>query len=116
MAISIVVSGSAGSTTITSSTLSVANVSNVAASAMAVSISGLTATNLEAALLELAGNDFRQDTAPTGSQVTEGDTWYDTNDNQLKIYRETSVGTFGWVPIMIGNSSTDSDTLDAGAF
>ena len=44
------------------------------------------------------------------------DTWYDIDDNQLKVYRETSSGVFEWVPIMIGNISDDSDTLDAGAF
>ncbi len=36
--------------------------------------------------------------------------------NQLKIYREVSSGTFQFVPIMIGNDSADSDTVDAGAF
>lgn len=76
----------------------------------------VTAENLQTALEQLADQDFRTDSAPTGSNIEEGDTWYDTNDNQLKVYRETSTGNFEFVPIMIGNDSPDSDTLDAGAF
>ena len=76
----------------------------------------ITATNIQEALEQLADQDFRGTTTPTGSNIEEGDTWYDTDDNQLKVYRETSVGVFEWVPIIIGNISPDSDTLDAGAF
>ena len=76
----------------------------------------ITATNLQDALEQLADQNFQQDNTPTGSQVNEGDTWYDTEDNQYKIYRETSSGVFQWVPIMVGSAEDDSDTLDAGAF
>ena len=76
----------------------------------------VTATNLNEAIQQLADQNFRSDDTPTGSNVEEGDTWYDTDDNQLKVYRETSSGVFEWVPIMVGNISEDSDTLDAGAF
>ncbi len=76
----------------------------------------VTATNLRDAVQQLADQDFRSDDAPSGPNVEEGDTWYDTNDNQLKVYRETSEGNFEFVPIMIGDDSPDSDTLDAGAF
>jgi len=76
----------------------------------------VTATNLNEAIQQLADQNFRSDDTPTGSNVDEGDTWYDTDDNQLKVYRETSDGVFEWVPIMIGNISEDSDSLDAGAF
>ena len=75
----------------------------------------ITATDLQRALEQLADQDFRSDSEPTVN-VEEGDTWYDTEDNQLKVYRETSTGVFEWVPIMVGNISEDSDTLDAGAF
>ena len=71
---------------------------------------------LDNALKELADQNFRGDSTPTGSYIEEGDTWYDTDDNQLKVYRETSSGVFEWVPIMVGNISPDSDTLDGGAF
>ena len=79
-------------------------------------ISGLSATNVQDAIEELAGQNFQQANTPTGSQVSEGDTWYDTDDDQYKIYRETSSGVFQWVPIMVGSADGDSDTLDAGAF
>ena len=81
----------------------------------------ITATNVQLALQQQDQN-FRSDTAPTGSIVagvstlSEGDTWYDTNDEQFKVYRETSSGVYEWVPIIVGDSSGDSDTLDAGAF
>tara|TARA_Y100001938_G_scaffold127865_1_gene181125 strand:+ start:276 stop:656 length:381 start_codon:yes stop_codon:yes gene_type:complete len=73
---------------------------------------------VEGALNFLANQFFVQTTAPTSSttDLAEGDLFYDTDDNQLKIYRETSSGTFEFVPIMIGNDSADSDTVDAGAF
>ena len=56
--------------------------------------------------------------APSASttNLAEGDLFYDTDDNQLKIYREITSGNFEFVPIMIGNNSADSDTVDAGSF
>ncbi len=82
----------------------------------------LTASNVSDALKQLADQNFRSDAAPVGSTVagastiSEGDTWYDTDDNQLKVYRETSTNVFEWVPIIVGAAADDSDTLDAGAF
>ena len=82
----------------------------------------ITATNVSDALKQLADQDFRGTTAPSGSTVAgvatvaEGDTWYDTNDDQFKVYRETSTGTFEWVPIIVGAASGDSDTIDAGSY
>ena len=75
-------------------------------------------STVEGALNFLANQFFVQTTAPTSSttDLAEGDLFYDTDDNQLKIYREVSTGTFSFVPIMIGNDSSDSDTVDAGAF
>lgn len=75
-------------------------------------------TTVEGALNFLANQFFVSTTAPTSSttDLAEGDLYYDTDDNQLKIYRETSTGNFEFVPIMIGNSSADSDTVDAGSF
>lgn len=82
----------------------------------------ITATNVQDALKQLADQNFRSDNTPTGSVIggtstlAEGDTWYDTNDEQFKVYRETSTGTFEFVPIIVGEASSNSDTLDAGAF
>ena len=76
----------------------------------------ISSTNLQTVLQGLADQDFRGTSAPTGSTVSEGDTWYATDDDQLKVYRETSSGNFAWVPIMVGNISADSDTIDAGSY
>ena len=75
----------------------------------------ITSSTLQDALEELADQDFRGTSTPT-TNVQEGDTWYDTDDDQLKVYRETSTGNFAWVPIMVGNISPDSDTIDAGSY
>ena len=87
-----------------------------AANVIVVPYGTITSTNLQDALEELADQDFRSSTQPDSPNVDEGDTWYDTQNNQLKVYRETSIGVFEWVPIIVGNISPDSDTLDAGAF
>jgi len=76
----------------------------------------ITSTNLQTALQQLADQDFRGASAPSGSTVQEGDTWYDTDDDQFKVYRETSTGTFQWVPIIVGAAAGDSDTVDAGSY
>ena len=98
-------------------------VSGAASDAQGISFNNPVGTlssenTVEGALNFLANQFFVQTTAPTSSttDLAEGDLFYDTDDNQLKIYRETSVGTFEFVPIMIGNDSADSDTVDAGAF
>lgn len=73
----------------------------------------ITATNVQDALAQLADQDFRTATTPTGINVQEGDTWYDTDDNMYKVYREISPGVFGWTNIIVAN---DTESLDAGAF
>ena len=73
----------------------------------------ITASNVSDALKQLADQDFRSTTTPSGTNVSEGDTWYDTDDNIIKVYRETSVGVFEWTNLVV----TDADSfLDAGAF
>lgn len=82
-------------------------------------VGSLTGTdNVEDALNFLANQFYVATTAPSSdtTNLAEGDLFYDTDDNQLKIYRETSTGNFEFVPIMIGNESADSDTVDAGGF
>jgi|SRR5210317_739774 len=90
--------------------------SATAASIVVTPTGTITATNVQEALAQLAAQDFRSTTTPTGSNIDEGDTWFNTETETLSVYRETSPGTYEWVPIMIGNDSPDSDTLDAGAF
>jgi len=78
----------------------------------------LTANNVSDALKQLADQQFRGTTPPADgtANLEEGDLFYDTDDNQVKVYRETSSGVFEFVPIIVGDASGDSDTLDAGAF
>lgn len=73
----------------------------------------ITAGTVQGALEQLADQDFRSDDAPTGTNVQEGDTWYDTDDNLMKVYREISSGVFAWTNLVV--AETD-ETLDAGAF
>jgi len=73
----------------------------------------VTATNVQAALEQLADQDFRSTGTPTGANVQEGDTWYDTDDNVIKVYRETSLGVFEWTNLVVTDAD---DLLDAGAF
>jgi hypothetical protein len=73
----------------------------------------ITATNVQGALEQLADQDFRSTGTPTGTNVQEGDTWYDTDDNVIKVYRETSSGVFEWTNLVVTDAD---DLLDAGAF
>ena len=57
-----------------------------AANVTVVPYNTITSTNLRDALKELADQDFRGTSTPTGSNIQEGDTWYDTDDDQLKVY------------------------------
>ncbi len=66
------------------------------------------------ALGVLADQFFRSDTAPTGSTLEEGDLWYDTNDDQLMVYRETSPSNFEFVPL--ASATGTMDNLDGGGF
>lgn len=76
----------------------------------------VTSTNLQTAIEQLADQDFRSPSTPTGSNIEEGDTWYNTDTDQFYVYRRISETELAWVPIMVGNESPNSDTLDAGAF
>lgn len=110
------VSVPAATRTVSINNSTVPSVTNDAATLPYTPTGSLTGETVQEAIDELAGNDFRSDNQPSGAQVAEGDTWYDTDDNQYKIYRETSSGVFQWVPIMVGSAGGDSDTMDAGAF
>jgi hypothetical protein len=76
----------------------------------------ITATDLQTALEQLADQYFRQNETPTGPNIEEGDMWYDKDDDQLKAYRETSIGVFEWVPVILGDPTATSDIVDAGAY
>jgi len=74
----------------------------------------ITATNLEDAINELANQQFSSASAPTGVYINEGDIWYETDTENLYVYREVSSGVFNWVPIVIGTANSDS--LDGGLY
>jgi hypothetical protein len=113
------INATAQTTTLTISAAIGGDTSDAAGITLTSPVGTLTGTdNVEDALNFLANQFFVSTTAPTSdtTNLAEGDLYYDTDDNQLKIYRETSSGTFEFVPIMIGNDSADSDTVDAGSF
>lgn len=96
------------------------SVSAVAPSATSAASVGVTpyntisATNIQGALEQLADQFFRSASEPSGSTLSEGDLWYDTDDDQLKVYRETSSNVFQFVPLA---AATDTmDNLDGGLF
>ena len=76
----------------------------------------ITASNVQDALEQLADQFFRSNEAPSAStqNLSEGDFFYDLNDNQLKVYRETSSGVFQFVPL--AQATGDMETVDAGSF
>lgn len=73
----------------------------------------VTATNVQVALEQLADQNFRTTNTPSGSNISEGDQWYDLDDNILKVYREVSSGNFAWTNVVV----TEVDgTLDGGTY
>jgi len=83
---------------------------NVGAIGNIIPAGGSVATALEI----LADQSFRSDTAPTGNNLEQGDLWYDTNDDQLMVYRETSPNNFEFVPL--ASATGTMDNLDGGGF
>tara|TARA_Y100000361_G_C11052950_1_gene286271 strand:- start:230 stop:643 length:414 start_codon:yes stop_codon:yes gene_type:complete len=108
---------------ITEDTTSV-SVSAVPATTTADSISTtahgtITAETVQGALEQLADQFFRQTSEPTGDNLGEGDLWYDTANEQLKVYREVS-GGFQWQALVSGGfisgEASTMDKLDGGLF
>ena len=91
------------------------SVPSVSAQDIAITPTGsITATNLEDAINELANQQFSSASAPTGVYINEGDIWYETDTENLYVYREVSPGVFNWMPIVIGTANSDS--LDGGLY
>ena len=113
------ITATAQTTTLTISSAVASSINDASAITFTSPVGTLGGTdNVEDALNFLANQFYVATTAPSSdtTNLAEGDLFYDTDDNQLKIYRETSTGNFEFVPIMIGNESADSDTVDAGGF
>ena len=78
---------------------------SIAASQISVAASGITATNVKDALTELSGKvPTSQATAPTGQAAQEGDLWYDTDDDQLYVRRNST-----WTEIVQEDLTGDID-------
>jgi hypothetical protein len=74
----------------------------------------ITATVLQEALEQLADQNFRGTTPPSGVNIEVGDTWYDTVNNVLYVYRTFNSVT-DWYPLVNSDAETP-DHLDGGAF
>ena len=72
--------------------------------------------NLQEALEDLADQFFRQSATPSGSNLGEGDLWYDTANEELRVYRQVS-GGYEWHTIAAaGGDSPTMNTLDGCSF
>ena len=72
--------------------------------------------NVQDALADLAEQFFRQSATPSGDNLGEGDLWYDTANEELRVYRQVS-GGYEWHTIAAaGGSSPTMNTLDGGSF
>ena len=63
---------------------------SINSSAIPHSSTNVTASNVRDAIEEVATQIAVGTTAPTGAAVTEGDLWYDTDDDQLFVRRDSS--------------------------
>ena len=98
----------------TSTTLEIAtSLGSQEASAINYSPTGrMASTTVQGALDEIAGDFFVQDGTPSGSQLNEGDLWYDTDDDEIKVYRESTWQTLAGA----GGTAETMLTLDGGSF
>ena len=73
--------------------------------------------NVQDALADLAEQFFRQAATPSGSNLGEGDLWYDTANEELRVYREVSTSVYEWHTIAAaGGTNPTMNTLDGGSF
>ena len=76
----------------------------------------LAGGNVQDALGDLADQFFRQSSTPSGSNLAEGDLWYNTSSEELFVYRQVSGGYEWHTFASAGGSSPTSFTLDGGSF
>ena len=100
--------------------ISVVPASTIASAIGSVAYANITATNIQTAIEQLADQFYRGSTTPTGTNLGEGDLWYDTANEELRVYREISSGSFAWIALAAGGYITGEtslmDKLDGGLF
>ena len=74
---------------------------------------GVSSTNVQSALQELA-DQFTITTSQPGSP-SEGDLFYDTDDNVLQVYADAD-GSRQWLTILRAGAADDMQRLDGGSF
>ena len=73
--------------------------------------------SVQEALEDLADQFFRQSATPSGANLAEGDMWYDTANDELRVYREVSTGVYEWHTIAAAQGTNPTmNTLDGGSF
>ena len=100
--------------------ISVVPASTIASAIGSVAYANITATNIQTAIEQLADQFYRGSTTPSGTNLGEGDLWYDTANEELRVYREISSGSFAWIALVAGGYITGEtslmDKLDGGYF
>lgn len=125
MAVTVTVTETQGNNVTITDNKTVVTTNNVATSiASQISftpVGTITATNIQDAMHQLADQEFVQATAPlvSDTNLEEGDLWYNTTDNKLMVYRNTT-----WEEIIISSQLSESSgtteysdvTLNGGYF
>ena len=100
--------------------ISVVPASTIASAIGSVAYANITATNIQTAIEQLADQFYRGSTTPSGTNLGEGDLWYDTANEELRVYREISSGSFAWIALVAGGyvagETSLMDKLDGGFF
>ena len=100
--------------------ISVVPASTVASAIGSTAYGPISATTVQAAIEQLADQFYRGSTTPSGTNLGEGDLWYDTANEELRVYREISTGSFAWIALVAGGYVTGEtslmDKLDGGFF
>ena len=100
--------------------ISVVPASTIASAIGSTAYGSITATNIQTALEQLADQFYRGSSTPSGTNLGEGDLWYDTAEEELRVYREISSGSFAWIALVAGGYATGEtslmDKLDGGFF
>ena len=100
--------------------LSVSSGMGPASSIVSTAYNTISATNVQTAIEQLADQFYRSTGAPSGTNLAEGDLWYDTANEELRVYREISAGTYEWQALVAGGyvagETSLMDKLDGGYF